>query len=48
MSRREIADELLQRLAGEDRDLPASREGFVDRHRSGRPVQLPLPLRGAA
>jgi hypothetical protein len=44
----EIADKLLQRLAGEDRDLPASLEGFVDRHRSGWPVQLPLPLRGAA
>src|SRR5215469_3130383 len=44
----EIADELLQRLAGKECDLPASLERFVDRHRSGRPVQLPLPLRGAA
>jgi hypothetical protein len=27
--------------------IPASLEAFLDRHGGGRPVQLPLPLRGA-
>ena len=44
----EIADDLLQRAAAADRDLPEALEAFVDRHCSGRPVQLRLPLRGAA
>jgi hypothetical protein len=44
----EIADELRQRLAAEDREIPADLEDFIERHGDGRPVQLPLPLRGAA
>ena len=44
----EIADELAQRLASLWRDVPPALDGFLDRHGSGRPVQLPLPLRGAA
>ena len=44
----EIADELAQRIANENRDIPLALEGFIDRHGSGRPVQLPLPLRGLA
>jgi hypothetical protein len=44
----EIADELSQRVANEDRDIPTALEGFIDRHGSGRPVQLPLSWRGAA
>ncbi len=42
----DIADELLQHMSRQE--LSASLEGFIDRHGSGRPVQLPLPLRGAA
>jgi hypothetical protein len=44
----EIAYELLQRAASAGRELPEVVEGFVERHAGGRPVQLPLPLRGAA
>ena len=45
----DIADELSRRLALEDLDItPAALEAFLDRHGNGRPVQLPLPLRGAA
>ncbi len=45
----EIAEELAQRLTIDDIDVtPATLEGFLDRHVDGRPVQLPLPLRGAA
>ncbi len=44
----EISDEIRQRLATEERDAPPSLEGFIERHGSGRPVHLPLPLRGAA
>jgi len=44
----EIADEVAQRLAAQDRETPARLAGFIERHGSGRPVQLPLPLRGAA
>jgi hypothetical protein len=46
---REIANEVAQRLANEDRDVPPGLEGFIERHgTTGRPLQLPLPLRGAA
>ena len=44
----EISDEIGQRLATVECDAPPSLEGFIERHGSGRPVQLPLPLRGAA
>jgi hypothetical protein len=44
----EIADELRQRLGVEDREIPPVLADFIDRHGGGRPVQLPLPLRGAA
>ena len=44
----EISDEIRQRLATEEHDARPSLEGFIERHGSGRPVQLPLPLRGAA
>jgi hypothetical protein len=44
----EIADDLAARMAVEWREgIPASLEAFLDRHGGGRPVQLPLPLRGA-
>jgi hypothetical protein len=32
----------------QDRVVPPNLEDFIDRHGGGRPVQLPLPLRGAA
>jgi hypothetical protein len=44
----EIADELVLRLAIEGRETPAALVGLLDRHGGGRPVQLPLPLRGVA
>jgi hypothetical protein len=44
----EIASELALQIALEDRATPATLDGFLDRHGSGRPVQLTLPLRGAA
>jgi len=44
----EIADELAQRLAAQDCETSPRLADFIDRHGSGRPVQLPLPLRGAA
>ena len=44
----EIADELAQACSNADEDIPAGLEDFVERHGSGRPSQLPLPLRGAA
>jgi hypothetical protein len=44
----EIADELRQRLAGEGREIPEDLDEFIERHGGRRPVQLPLPLRGAA
>jgi hypothetical protein len=44
----DLADELSQRIANDDCDIPSTLEGFIDRHGSGRPIQLPLPLRGAA
>jgi len=43
----EIADELARWYAAQDADIPPSLEDFIERHGSGRPVQLPLPLRGA-
>jgi hypothetical protein len=44
----EIAYDLLQRATRADREIPEAVEDFVERHAAGRPVQLPLPLRGAA
>jgi hypothetical protein len=44
----EIADELMRWYAEQDREIAPDLEDFIERHRSGRPVQLPLPLRGAA
>ena len=44
----ESADDIAQRCANDGFDVPPFLEAFVDRHGSGRPVQLPLPLRGAA
>jgi hypothetical protein len=43
-----MADEVLQRLAIDGREVPARLEAFVEQHGSARPIQLPLPLRGAA
>jgi hypothetical protein len=40
----DVADELVQRLAIDDRETPVALEDFLDRHGAGRPVQLPLPL----
>jgi len=44
---KQIADEIAERCANGS-DAPPYLESFVDRHGSGRPVQLPLPLKGAA
>jgi hypothetical protein len=44
----EIADELSRRCAIEGRETTAALEGFLDRNGGGKPVQLPLPLRGQA
>ena len=44
----EIADEIAARCWRDGFDVPPYLGGFVDRHGNGRPVQLPLPLRGAA
>jgi hypothetical protein len=41
----DLAAEIAQRLANEDRDTPAALEGFIERNGSRRPMQLPLPLR---
>lgn len=43
----DLADEIARRCAMDGFDVPPSLEGFVDRH-GNEPVQLPLPLRGAA
>jgi hypothetical protein len=44
----ELADEIVRRCARDGFDVPPFLEGFVDRHGSSRPAQLPLPLRGTA
>jgi len=44
----EIADELARWYAEQDREVPPILGDFIERHGGGRPVQLPLPLRGAA
>jgi hypothetical protein len=44
----EIADEIAQACAYADEDIPTALEEFVERHGSGRPAQLPLPLRRIA
>jgi hypothetical protein len=44
----ELADEIADRCAMEGLDVPPTVEGFIDRHGSRWPAQLPLPLRGAA
>jgi hypothetical protein len=45
---KEIADQVARRCAMDGFDVPPFLEGFVDRHGTGRPVQLPLPLRARA
>jgi hypothetical protein len=44
----EIADELMRWYAEQDREVSPILEDFIERHGAGRPLQLPLPLRGAA
>jgi hypothetical protein len=44
----DIADELEERLATEQFEVPAGLQNFIDSHGSGRPIQLALPLRDAA
>jgi hypothetical protein len=44
----DIADETAERIALDGRNTPLWLEGFIERHGEGRPVQLPLPLRGTA
>jgi hypothetical protein len=44
----DLAIEIGLRCARDGFDVPPFLEDFVDRHSNGRPVQLPLPLRGAA
>jgi hypothetical protein len=43
----DIAGELARRSALKGDEPPSALEGFLDRHED-RPMQLPLPLRGAA
>ena len=43
----EIAEEIAQACDAR-KEIPTALEDFVGRHGSGRPAQLPLPLRGAA
>ena len=43
----EIAGQLAPRIAFEDRKVPATLEGFLDRHCGGWPIQLLLPMRVA-
>ena len=42
----EIASELADLIAFDDRDTPPWLEDFIERHLGTRPIQLPLPLRG--
>jgi hypothetical protein len=44
----EIADELKTRINIAYVDVPSSLEEFLDRYADSRPMQLPLPLKGAA
>ena len=44
----ELADEIVRQCAQDGLDVPPFLEGFVDRHGNDQPVQLALPLRGAA
>ena len=44
----DIADELAQWYADQDREIPPSLEDFIERHRTPMSEQLPLPLRGVA
>jgi hypothetical protein len=43
----EMADEIARRCSMDGFDVPPFLQDFVDRHGSGRPAQLPLPLRRA-
>ena len=42
----EIANELADLIAIDDRDIPPWLEGFIEEHVGSRPIQLALPLRG--
>ena len=44
----EIADELMTRINQAYAEISPSIEEFLERYAGGRPVQLPLPLKGAA
>jgi len=44
----DIADELAQWYSERDREIPPSLEDFIQRHRTAKSEQLPLPLRGIA
>ena len=44
----DLADEIANRCALDGFDVPPFLDTFVDRHCSGRPAQLPLPLRRTA
>lgn len=44
----DIADCVAQACTAADKDIPEGLQDFVARHGSERPMQLPLPLRGAA
>jgi hypothetical protein len=44
----EIANELADLIAIDGRDVPTWLEDFIEEHVGSRPIQLPLPLRGAA
>ncbi len=43
----DIADEIARRCSMDGFDVPPYLEDFIDRHGTGRPAQLPLPLRRA-
>jgi len=44
----EIANELADLIAIDGRDVPTWLEDFIEEHVGSRPIQLPLPPRGAA
>lgn len=44
----DLTDEIADRLAIEGRETVPTLQDFLERHGSGKPVQLPLPLRSVA
>jgi hypothetical protein len=44
----DLAEEIAERCARDGSEIPRKLEAFIERHGSGWPAQLPLPLRWAA